>query len=127
MKKLLCILLLGSLNSCAKLGSYTTWLKSESGSPEVTKQVNLDSEKGSKEDSVCRNVLEKSLMSFNPDLPIVGADLDRVINLIVQYQACEEVKRDDRIADVLLKLLKRVQILEGELNMLKGEGLGAGQ
>lgn len=41
-------------------------------------------------------------MSFNPDLPIVGADLDRVINLIVQYQSCEEVKRDDRIADVLL-------------------------
>lgn len=127
MKKLLCLVLLGSLSSCARLGSYMNWSKSEQDKTNISNQVTFDSEKGSKEDSVCRNALEKSLMSFNPDLPLVGADLDRVVNLIVQYQSCEEVKRDDRIADVLLKLLKRVQILEGELNMLKGEGLGAGQ
>lgn len=117
------------LSSCSTLSAYYQKLmnpvpKTEGTSIEEAKEdpskSDFSPKPDPKTDSPCKITFDKALTNVNKDIPLIGADLDGYTNLLAQYLNCEMVKRDDRIAEVLLKLLKRIDELENEVSTLKG-------
>lgn len=120
----LLLLLILSLPSCTKISSYLSFNKKELDPKD---EVNFQPVTNNAPDSPCKKALNKALEGFSKEIPVIGADLDILVNIMTQYQACEMVKRDDRIAEVLLKLLERVKVLEGEVGNSTIPAVDAGQ
>ncbi len=120
--RILCpILIVCGLASCAQISAYVAKYKEDAQKEEV----DFSPDKDSGLESPCKLGLNKALKVFDKDMPLLGSDLDIVVNLLSQYQSCEVVRRDDRIAEVLLKMLQRVQALEAEVSELKAKAVGS--
>ena len=103
-------------SSCSMSVPYL-WKGKESSQQKEQGDLSAPVKKGP--DSACKKALDRAINAFNKDIPILGADLTDIMDSLSLYQTCEEVKRDDRIAEVLLKLLQRVSKLEAEVEELK--------
>lgn len=90
-----------------------------SSSNDSKEQIIFNATNENSGDAICKKTLDNALAVFDKDIPLIGDDLGGIVNLLSQYQSCEVVKRDDRIAEVLLKMLNRIQKLEAEVDDLK--------